>query len=74
MFPSAFLRETHDSISYQIDGVSIKDEWFACIAEWEADAAAASERTAHFHQRYQRRQPAAPGKPEVKRVVVICLL
>ena len=74
MSPSAFLRETHDPISHQIDGVWIKDEWLACIAEWEADAAAASEPAAHFHHRYQRRQPSAPGKPEVKRVVVVSLM
>jgi hypothetical protein len=74
MSPSTFLRETHDPISYQIDGGWIKDEWLACIAEWEADAATASERTAHFHHRYQRRQSTALGKPEVKRVVVVSLM
>src|SRR5881398_3649864 len=74
MSPSAFLRETYDPISYQIDGVWIKNKWLACIAEWEADAATASEWTAHFHHRYQRRQPTAPRKAEVKRAVVVSLL
>src|SRR5204863_8184058 len=71
MSPSAFLRETYDPISYQIDGVWIKNKWLACIAEWEADAATASEWTAHFHHRYQRRQPTAPRKAEVKRAVAV---
>ena len=70
----AFPRKAKEAISYQMDHFWIKDEWLACIAEWEADAAATSERTAHFHHRYQRRQPTAPGKPEVKRVVVVSLM
>ena len=70
----AFARKANEVISYQMDHFWIKDEWLACIAEWEADTAAASERTAHFHHRYQRRQPTAPGKPEVKRVVVVSLM
>jgi hypothetical protein len=72
--PSAFPREANKSISYQVQSFWIKDEWLACIAEREADAAAASERTAHFHQRYQRRQPASPGKSKVKGVMVVSLM
>jgi hypothetical protein len=54
VFPAAFSREANEPISYQIDGVWIKNEWLARIAKWEANATAAGERTANFHQRYQR--------------------
>src|SRR5947208_13500606 len=74
VFPAAFPSEANNPISYQFDRFRIKNERLACIAEWEADAAAASERTAHFHNRYQRRQTVAPGKPKVKRVVVVSLM
>ena len=72
--PSAFPREANKSISYQVQSFWIKDEWFARIAEREADAAAASKPAAHLHQGYERRQPASPGKPKVKRVVIISLM
>jgi len=55
VFPAAFLREANELISYQTHRFRIKDERFARIAKWKADAAAARERTAHFHQRSQRR-------------------
>jgi hypothetical protein len=72
--PSAFPREANKSISYQVQSFWIKDEWFARIAEREADAAAASKPAAHLHQGYQRRQPAPPGEPKIKRLMVISLM
>jgi hypothetical protein len=53
MFPAALPREPDEAISYYIGYFWIKDERLAHIAEWKADAAAPSERTLHFHQRYQ---------------------
>jgi hypothetical protein len=72
--PSAFPHQANKSISYQVQSFWIKDEWFACIAEREADAATASKPAAHLHQGYQRHQPASPGKPKVKRVMIISLM
>ena len=74
MFPAAFPREANKAIFYYAGHFRIKDERLAHIAEWEADAAASGERTAHFHQRYQRRQPASAGKLKIKRVMVISLM
>jgi hypothetical protein len=54
VFPAAFSREANQPISYQIDRFRIKDERFAGIAKWEANATAAGEWTTNFHQRYQR--------------------
>src|SRR2546423_15525314 len=68
VFPAAFPSEANNPISYQFDRFRIKNERLACIAEWEADAAAASERTAHFHNRDPRRQAAGPGKPKAEKV------
>ena len=55
------------SISYQAHHFRIKDERFARIAKWKADAAAAGKRTSHFHQRNQRRQSTSAGKAEDRR-------
>ena len=52
----------------------IKNERLADIAEWETDSAPPSERTAYFHQRYQRGQPASARKLKVKRLMVIGLM
>jgi hypothetical protein len=54
VFPAAFPREADEAISYYVDYLWIKDERLAHIAEWQADTAPPGERTAHFHQRYQR--------------------
>ena len=74
VFPAAFLRETNEAISYQTYRFRIKDERFARIAKWKADAAAAGEQTAYFHQWNQRCQPASTGKLKVKRLMVISLV
>ncbi len=74
MFPAAFLRETNEAISYQTYRFRIKDERFARIAKWKADAAAARKRTAHFHQRNQRRQSPPAGKLKIERSMVISLV
>ena len=71
MLPAAFLGEAKDSISYQPHRFRIKDERFARIAKWKADAAAARERTAHLHQRNQRRQSAPAGKLKIEGSMVI---
>src|SRR5438034_3336783 len=72
--PTPFPRETNELVCYKVRRFLIKDEWFAHIAEWKADAAAASEQTAHFHQRNQRHQSVSAGKLEVKRLMVISLV
>ena len=74
MFPAAFLRETHNSISDQMGRFWIKNERFAYIAEWETDSTPPGEGTAYFHQRYQRGQPASPRKLKVKGLMVIGLM
>src|SRR5438094_10535784 len=74
VFPAAFPSEANNPISYQFDRFRIKNERLECIAEGEADAAAASERTAQFHNRYQRCQAAAPEKRKVERGVVVGLM
>ena len=68
------MREANKPISYQVDHFWIKNKRFARVAEWKADTAAARERTAHFHQRDQRRQSVSVGKLEVKRPMVISLV
>ncbi len=74
VFPAAFLREANKAISYEAHRFLIKDERFARIAKWKADAAAARERTAHFHQRNQRGQSAPAGKLKIERLMVISLM
>jgi hypothetical protein len=74
VFPAAFPREPDEAISYCIGYFWIKDERLAHIAEWEADTAPSSERTVHFHQRYQRGQPASAGKLKVKGLMVVSLM
>src|SRR6266496_1148103 len=61
-------------ISYQAHRFWIKDERFAAIAKWKADATAAGEQTPYFHQRNQRCQSASAGKLKVKRLMVISLM
>src|SRR6266404_1657309 len=74
IFPAAFLRETNEPSPYQAHRLRIKDERFARIAKWKADAAAARERAAHFHQRNQRRQSAPAGKLKIERLMIISLV
>src|SRR5439155_25585152 len=74
VFPAAFLRDTNEQVSYQTYRFRIKDERFARIAKWKADAAAACEQTAHFHQRDQRRQSAPAGKLKIERSMAISLV
>jgi hypothetical protein len=74
VFPAAFPREANKAIFYYAGHSRVKDERLAHIAEWEADTASSSERTVHFHQRYQRGQPASAGKLKVKRLMVISLV
>ena len=74
MFPATFPREANKAISYCIGYFWIEDERLANIAEWKADTAPSSERTVHFHQRYQRGQPASAGKLKIERMMVISLV
>ena len=74
MLPSAFLREANEPISYQAYRFRFKYQRLTRIAKWKADTAAASERTAYFHQRNQRRQSAPTGKLKIKRLMVISLV
>jgi len=74
VFPAALLREAKKSISYQTYHLPIEDKRFARIAKRKADAAAAGKRTAHFHQRNQRRQSAAARELKVKWLMAIRLV
>src|SRR5205809_4186758 len=74
VFLAASFREANEPISYQVHRFRIKDERFARIAKWKAHATAARERTAHFHQRSQRRQSASAGKLKIKGLMVISLV
>ena len=67
-------RETNELVCYNADRFRIKDERFARIAKWKADAAAAGEQTLYFHQRNQRCQRVSAGKLKVKRLMVISLV
>ena len=66
-----WLREANEPVSYQPYCFRIKDKRFARVAKWKADAAAARERTAHFHQWNQRRQSAFAGKLKIEGSMII---
>jgi len=74
MFPPTFLGEANDAISYYVGNFRIKNERLAHIAERETDTAPSSQRTAYFHQRYQRSQPASARELKVKRLMVVSLM
>ena len=67
MFPASFPREANKPVFYYARHFRVKNERLAHIAEWEADTASSGERTVHFHQWYQRGQPASRGKIEDKK-------
>lgn len=74
MFPASFPREANKPVFYYARHFRVKNERLAHIAEWEADTASSGERTVHFHQWYQRGQPASAGKLKIKGLMVISLM
>jgi hypothetical protein len=72
--PTSFSREANELVCYKRPCFRIKDERFAHVAKRKTNAAAAGKRTAHFHQRNQRRQSAPVGKLKIKRPVTVRLV
>ena len=72
--PPTLLREVKEPLSNQSERLRFKDERFAHIAKRKTNAAASGKRTAHFHQRNQRRQSVTPGKVKIKRPMAVRLV
>ena len=72
--PPTLLGDVKEPLSNQAERLRFKDERFAHIAKRKTDAAAAGKRTAHFHQRNQRRQSVTPRKMKIKGPMAVRLV